>query len=284
MGVLNGKVAIVTGSGAGIGRATALLFAKEGARVVTNNRSPDSKNGSAASVAEEIKIAGGEAIPVFTDVASEEGGLLLVQTAIKTFGKLDIMVCNAGISTLSMIWDMTSDQWDSVIRAHLRGNFLCGRAAARVMKEQKSGCIINMSSRSGIYGRPGRSNYSAAKAGIIGLTLAMAQELEPFSVRVNTVCPSAITAMSSTRKDLFGYEAPAYLKNRPKMERPTEGVAPLLAYLASDASIKITGQIFYIGGGEIAIHSRMEPIRTLFKTSLWTVEEIGQALPAFLTK
>ena len=201
MGLLDGKVAAITGAGGGIGRAHALLFAREGARVVVNDvggaRDGTGGDDRAAQVVAEITGAGGQAIASRDDVADGEGARRIVQTAIDTYGKLDILINNAGILRDKTLRKMDEAMWDAVVRVHLRGTFLCVQAAAQHMCDRnEGGRIINTTSVSGLMGNFGQANYSAAKAGIYGLTRTAAIELKKYSVTVNALAPVAFTRMT----------------------------------------------------------------------------------------
>ncbi|HXX93895.1 MAG TPA: SDR family NAD(P)-dependent oxidoreductase, partial [Planctomycetota bacterium] len=202
MKLLEGKVAIVTGAGGGLGRSHALAFAAQGARVVVNDPGVSREGAGttpkmADAVVEEIRKAGGQAAPSYDSVATTEGAEAIVRTAQSAFGRVDILVNNAGILRDKTIHNMTDEMWDLVLAVHLRGTFACTRAAARVMKEQGSGGrIINTTSVAGLKGNFGQSNYSAAKAGIYGFTLTAAQEFRKDSITVNAIAPLAKTRMT----------------------------------------------------------------------------------------
>ena len=241
MGKLAGKVAIVTGSGRGLGRAFAISMAKEGASVVVND-----VDESANAVVKEIKDAGGKAVAVNAPVGSKETADKLVQTAVKEFGKLDVLVNNAGITKDAMVHKMTEQNFDDVIRVHLRGTFMNTQSAFIYMKENKvKGRIINITSAAGIYGNIGQANYSAAKAGIIGLTKSNSKEFARYGICVNAVAPSAMTSMFAAipqqQKEQMIAGAAA-TSTTGKFGEP-EDVAPTVIFLASDDSYYVTGQI-----------------------------------------
>ncbi|MBI4307401.1 MAG: 3-oxoacyl-ACP reductase FabG [Chloroflexi bacterium] len=279
---LKGKVAVVTGSGRGIGRAIALRFAQEGAKVVVNNLSPDSSYRSAADTAREIRDQGGEAVAVFGDVSRMEVGRSLVETAVRQFGRLDILVNNAGVVQDSLLRDMTEEAWDKVIGASLKGAFVCGHYAAGVMMEQRSGCIINIASMAGVEGRPRGANYVATKAGLIGLTKTMAQELVLWNIRANCVCPLAKSDMSSTPvAERIGpeYPLPHYMSEKREV-RPPESVAAFVTYLASDRAASVTGQLLWVQAGSIRVYGQPQPLHTLHtKDTVWDLEDLADVFP-----
>ncbi|HZP29896.1 MAG TPA: SDR family oxidoreductase [Acidimicrobiia bacterium] len=279
MGALDGKVAIVTGAGRGIGRGHARLLAAEGAKVVVNDlggavAGEGADLTPAQEVVNEIVAAGGEAVVNGDDVASWDGAQALVQQAIDTFGGLHVLVNNAGILRDKMSFNMDESDWDAVIRVHLKGHFAPTRFAAAYWRDRSkageptSGRIINTSSESGLFGNAGQTNYDAAKAGIASLTLALARELHRYGVTVNAIAPRARTRMtdnifqwgSSTEK--FDYYDP-------------ENVAPTVAWLASDDAADVTGRIFIVGGGDVFLVQNFTPTNHLQKDGRWSVAEIS---------
>lgn len=277
MGVLQGKVAVITGSGAGLGREYALLFAREGAKIVVNDPGCNRDGSGTAQVADEvvkeIKALGGEAVANYLPVGPMENATKIVQTAVDSFGKIDILVNNAGILRDRTILNMSEEEWDSVVNVHLKGTFTCLQAAAIVMKEQgKGGRIINTSSSSGLLGNFGQSNYGAAKAGVYGLTRVAAQELMKLGITVNAIAPIAATRMLADLPEFK--EAPDLEKLSPRY------VAPLVAFLASDFSAQITGQTFGIEGNQL-FQYRMTTTHGVTRyqgTEPFTIEEIGKAM------
>ena len=245
MGRLDGKVAIVTGSGRGIGRAVAMAFAREGAKVVIAELDLE----PAEEVANEIKAKGGAAIASSTDVSNRDSVKKMVDTAIKEFGQVDILVNNAGILRLNMLPNMTEDQWDAVINTHLKGTFNCTQAVASHMIDRKYGKVINVVSRAGIQGTIGQINYGSAKGGILGFTKSAAKELARHNINVNAVSPGAATRMTEKiRTD--PKLSQVYLEQIPlrRWAEPEE-IAPAFVFLASDEASYITGQVLCVDGG-----------------------------------
>ena len=246
---LKGKVAIVTGGGRGIGRAVALAFAREGADVLVNYVS-NSK--TADDVVAEIKKMGRKAIAIKVDVASNSDTQNMVNEAVEKLGGLDILVNNAGISQPAMLLKMTEEQWDRVINVHLKGTFNCSQAAARSMKEQKSGRIINVVSTAGMFGTIGQINYASAKAGIIGFTKSASRELGRYNINVNAICPG-VTITDMTKKVTTDPKLKEIYSKRIQLGRfaEAEEIARAFVFLASSDSDYITGQILPVDGGYI---------------------------------
>ena len=274
---LQGKVAVVTGSGRNIGRAVALLMAQEGAAVVTNNRSPDSPHGSAEGTAREIVAAGGRATPVYADIATMEGARRLVQAAVDAYGSVDILVSNAAASERAPIDEMTEEQWDGTLDACLKSQFACARYAAPIMKAKGWGRIINVSSRIGLFGFSGMASYAAAKAGTVGLTLALAHELGKHGITVNCLVPTATTHRSAEFARFAA--AQAVFRHAPSANRLPEHIAPIVAYLCGDAAGKVNGQILYAAGGEVTLYTSPRPVRTIYKPGGWSLEELSSLFP-----
>lgn len=251
MGKLDGKVAIVTGSGRGLGRAFAIAMAKEGCSVVVNSVDPVRRN--ADKVAEEIKQFGGKVVSVIAAVGSKQTADLLVDTAVKNFGSLHILVNNAGNSRDQMLLKITEEMWDAVITTHLRGTFLNTQSAVKYMVEHKiRGRIINITSGVGIHGNVGQSNYAAAKGGIIALTKTHSKELVRAGICVNAVAPLARTDMfNNVYEELrkFMFDSMAKKNVLQKVGEP-EDVAPLIVFLASDDSYFVSGQIICASGND----------------------------------
>jgi len=279
MGLLDGKVVIITGSGGGIGREHALAMAKEGAALVINDlggaRDGSGGGGSAMAdlVVDEIKAAGGEAVPNYDNVASVEGGEGILKTAIDAFGKVDGLVNNAGILRDKSFSKTTEDLWDPVIAVHLKGTYCVTRPVFNHMKESgNGGVIINTSSTSGLNGNFGQCNYGAAKAGIAGFTRCLALEGKKYGVRCFILAPVALTRLT---EDLPGFDNDAM-----KDVMAPGLVSPLLTYLTSDLSKDMSGNTFFCGGGRIA---EMKVVTTTGITKsedggLWTPQEIADAM------
>ena len=282
MGLLEGKVIVVTGSGGGIGREHALAMAKEGGKIVVNDLG-GSRDGSgtgsamADAVVEEIKSAGGEAVANYDSVASVEGGENIVKTAVDAFGQLDVCVNNAGILRDKTLSKLDEGMWDSVIAVHLKGTYCVSRAAFNHMKERGGGgVIINTSSTSGLNGNFGQSNYGAAKAGVAGMTRCMALEGQKYGIRCFILAPVALSRMT---EDLPGFQDESF-----KSKMAPGLVSPLVTFLASDLAKDITNKTFFVGGGRIA-EMKMVTAAGVTKTDnggLWTPQEISEKMSKIL--
>ncbi len=299
---LKGKVAVVTGSGRGIGRGIALLMASEGAKVVVNDLGA-AVTGSGASqapaeeVVAEIKKAGGEAVPNFDSVANVEGGENIIKTAVDKFGRIDILVNNAGILRDRMIFNMAPEEWDAVLKTHLYGTFNCTRPASIVMRQQRWGRIISMTSTSGVVGNAGQANYGAAKMGIVGFMFVCAKDLGRYGITCNAVAPSAGTRMTISpemeaaakarqEREARGIVTPSSRPAAPRTSGPAdpEDVAPLVCYLATEQAANVNGRILFASGGNIRLYSNPEPIRSLYKIGRWTLDELMTLMPTSITQ
>lgn len=279
--IVEGKVVVVTGSGAGIGRDFALAFGLHGAKVVVNDVSPgkDGDPAAAEKVAAEIRALGGEAVACQDSVASPDSASKIVQAALDSFGRIDCVVNNAGIVRDRFFFNLSVDDWKAVLDVHLNGSFYVARAAASHFKQQVSGSYVHMTSTSGLIGNMGQANYSAAKMGIVGMSKSIALDMAKFNVRSNCIAPWAWTAMTAT----IPADTPENIKRIEKMKKMESAkVAPLAVYLASDAASKVTGQIFGVRANEIYFFSQIRMMRSVHRSEGWTPESIAeQAMPAF---
>ncbi|EKD97410.1 MAG: hypothetical protein ACD_23C00940G0005 [uncultured bacterium] len=275
--MLSGKVAIVTGGANGIGRATALELARLGARVVVNDLSVsldgrESSGNAAQSVVDEVTQAGGQAVANGDSVADYAGAQRMVEQAIDTFGSIDIVVNNAGIVRDKMFYRLSPEDFDAVVKVHLYGTFNVSRAAAERFKEQNSGSYVHMTSNSAVIGNRGQSNYCAAKLGIVGLSKAIALDMRQFNVRSNCISPLAWSRMTET----IPAKTDAQAKHIEKIRRMgPDTIAPLVAYLASDAAADVSGQIFAIRLNEIFLMSQSRPTRSVHRSEGWDAETIA---------
>src|SRR5580692_3808921 len=281
MGSLDGRVAIVTGAGRGIGRSVALLLASEGMSVVVNDLGgaldgSGSDSGPAREVAEAIAGSGGRggrAVASGADVSDHAAAQALIKTAISEFGRLDVLVNAAGILRDRMVFNMSEQEWDDVIRVHLRGTFNTTKFAAAhwhaLRDESAQNRIINFTSVSGLHGAPGQPNYAAAKMGIVGLTYSCARSLAKYGVTVNAISPGAATRMTDS--------VPGERRRiRPGAdERSPDNVAPIVAYLASERSGWITGRIIHASGYEVSLYSNPEPVIRIIGTEPWEPDVLG---------
>ena len=284
---LKGKVAIVTGAGGGIGRGHALALASEGAKLVVNDLGgavdgSGSSSSAASKVAEEIKAAGGEAVANHDSVTSVEGGENIIKTAVDAFGKLDILVNNAGILRDRMVFNMSPEEWDSVLKVHLYGHFNTTRPACVLFRQQRSGRIINTSSTSGL-GNRGQSNYAAAKEGIVGFTRTVAIEMGRYGVTCNAIRPNAGTrmTMSDDMKQAAERSGRGELVKYMESMKP-EDIAPLIVWLASDDSANVNGRTFFVQTGRIALFSEPIQERVIEKQGGFTIDELFEKMPKTL--
>ena len=283
---LAGKVAVVTGAGRGIGRGEALALASEGARVVVNDLGGGvDGSGESTSPAEEvvaeIKKLGGEAAANYDSVATEQGGQNIIKTAIDTFGKVDILVNNAGILRDRMLFNMSEEDWDTVLKVHLYGHFHTIRAVSPLFRQQRYGRIINTASVAGLNATTyGQANYGAAKEGIVGLTRKVARDLGRYGVTCNCIRPNAGTRL--TISDEMKKARPEAIARFEQM-KPAD-IAPLVVWLASDEASNVNGRTFYAETGRIGLYS--EPIleKQLVKVGGWTIDELFTFMPGTMTK
>jgi NAD(P)-dependent dehydrogenase (short-subunit alcohol dehydrogenase family) len=278
--IVDGKVAIVTGAGRGIGRAIALLMAHEGARVVVCDIGASLEGAGADSspahdVVDEIKKIGGEAIASTLSIAEPANGDKIVKAAIDAFGRVDILVNNAGILRDKIFHRMSWSDWSDVINVHLHGSFNMSRACATLFREQGSGAYVHMTSTSGLIGNFGQANYMAAKLGVVGLSRGIALDMERFKVRSNCVAPFAFTRMIESIPAETEAEKARVARLR---EMTPEKIAPLVVYLGSDRAEGISGQIFSVRNNEIFLFNQNRPIRTLHRSDGWTPQKLDEQL------
>jgi NAD(P)-dependent dehydrogenase (short-subunit alcohol dehydrogenase family) len=283
-GVVEGRVVIVTGAGNGIGRAHALLFAQEGAKVVVNDLGgardgEGASAGPAQSVVDEIKAAGGEAVANTDDISTWDGGERLVKQAISEFGQLDVLVNNAGILRDRMLVNMSEAEWDAVIKVHLKGTFAPMRHAVAYWRDQsKAGNqidarVINTTSPSGLFGNAGQTNYGAAKAGIAAMTVIAATELGRYGVTVNAIAPTALTRMT---EDLMGLDTE---NDEAKAALAPENISPLVVWLASPEAAGVTGRVFGVWGNKISVAEGWAYGPSTDRNERWMPGELGEVLP-----
>ena len=282
-GIAKDKVVLVTGAGGGIGREFALALGREGAKVVVNDLGASldgvgTDNERAQSVVDEIKAAGGEAIANGESVADWDAAARMVQLAVDTYGRIDCVINNAGILRDRFFFNMSKEDWHQVIDVHLHGAFYVSRAAATHFKAQQSGSYVHMVSTSGLIGNLAQANYSAAKLGISALSKSIAMDMAKFNVRSNCISPFAWSRMISS----IPTETPeqqARVERLQKME--SSKIAPLAVYLASDAGVGVSGQVFAVRANEIFLMSQSRPIRSMHTEQGWTPESIAnRAMPA----
>jgi len=287
-GICEGRVAIVTGAGRGIGRGHALELARQGAAVVVNDvgatvDGSGSDVAPAQAVVDEIRSAGGQAVANTDDVADWDGAHALVHTAIDTFGRLDVLVNNAGILRDRMLFNMDESEWDAVIRVHLKGTFVPTRWAADYWRAEKKADrpvdarVICTSSTSGLFANPGQSNYGAAKSGIATFAIIASKELSPYGVTANAIAPGARTRMTEN----LGGGRPAPEPGQWD-ERDPENVAPLVTWLASSQSVGVTGRVFLVGGGRIAVCTPWGRGPSVDNGGRWDPAEIGPVVAGLL--
>jgi NAD(P)-dependent dehydrogenase (short-subunit alcohol dehydrogenase family) len=289
-GICSGRVVIVTGAGRGIGRGHALEFARQGARVVVNDLGAEvdgtgSSTGPAGTVVDEIRASAGEAVANGDDVSEWKGAERLVRTALETYGRLDVLVNNAGILRDRMLVNMTESEWDKVIQVHLKGTFAPAHFAAEHWRERAragdevDARIVNTSSTSGIFGNVGQTNYGTAKAGIAAFTIIAAQELGRYGVTVNAIAPGARTRMTENLSGVRPVPAPGEFDTS-----APENVAPLVVWLGSPESRRVTGQVFLVGGGRIGVARGWQRGPGVDKGARWDPEELSEVVPALVAE
>ena len=282
-GMLAGKVAVVTGAGGGIGRGIALAMAAAGAKVVVNDigaslTGETTSAGPAQHVTDEIIKAGGQAVPCTDSVSTYASANSIIETAVKTFGKIDIVVNNAGNLRDRVFHKMSEEEWRQVIDVHLNGTFFVSRAAANYFREQESGSFVHMTSTSGLIGNFGQSNYSAAKLGIAALSKSIALDMNRYNVRSNCIAPFAWSRMTSS----IPANTPEEKARVAKLQKMEAGkIAPMAVFLASDKAKDVNAQIFGVRANEIMLFSQPRPVRSVHMSEGWTAEAIADiAAPA----
>ena len=289
------KVAVVTGSGRGIGRGIAIEMAAEGAKVIVvdpgvNVDGSGQDNSVATQVCEEIRAAGGVAVPCMESVTSMEGGEKIIQTAVDNFGKLDIVVTCAGILRDRMIFNMTEQEWDDVIAVHLKGTFTVVKHACILFRQQRSGRIITFSSESGLVGNSGQANYGAAKSGIAGFTKVVAKDMGRYGVTANAIAPRANTRMigdiPDSAAEIRARSGVAAIPGDDTLNEldPTH-IAPFICYLASDYAANVNGQTFLVYGDTVSLVSQPRPERSIYEPSgHWDLETLAPLARDVLTR
>jgi NAD(P)-dependent dehydrogenase (short-subunit alcohol dehydrogenase family) len=283
VGMVEGKVVVVTGAGGGIGREIALAMGREGAKVVVNDigaslAGEGNDAGPAQAVADEIRAAGGEAVANTDSVAESASASNIINAALDNFGRIDVVVNNAGILRDRFFHNMGDDEWDAVLKVHLYGAFHVSRAAATHFKAQKSGCFVHMTSTSGLIGNLGQANYSAAKLGIVALSKSIALDMQRFNVRSNCIAPFAWSRMIGS----IPSETPQERARVERIKQMTPAkIAPLVVCLASDAAAGANGQIFAVRNNEIFLISQPRPVRSVHRSEGWSPQSVAtHALPA----
>ncbi len=285
MGILDDKVAVVTGAGRGIGRGIAQHLAREGAQVVINDPGGSVKGEGndmavAEEVAAEIKAKGGEAVASIDSVASMAGGENIIQTALENFGRIDILVNNAGILRDQFFHNMSESEWDDVVDVHLNGSFYCTRAALPHMREQQFGRILFITSTAGFIGTIAQVNYGAAKMGMLGLSRNIALEMKGYNITANCIAPFAWTRIPASVPTIN--DEAKQIVDRLFKDMTPEDISPLTVFLAGDQAKNISGQILGVRGKEIYIFNQARVVRSIHKAEGWTAEELGKILePTF---
>jgi len=289
---LKGKVALITGAGRGLGRCHSLALAAEGAKVVVNDLGgamdgTGSDQTPADEVVAEIKKMGSDAVANYDSVVSFEGAEKMVKCALDNFGRLDILINNAGVLRDRMVFNMTEEEWDTVLKVHLYGHFNCAKHASVVFRQQRNGRIVNTSSAAGL-GNMGQANYSAAKEGIVGLTRTLARDLGRYGVTCNAIRPMAGTRMTLTPElkaawgksmGISGTDLDNFMTT---IFTPAECVSPFVVFLCTDEAANINGRTFCVMGGEIHLYSEPDYIRSIYKKGIWTVDELCELVPGSL--
>lgn len=284
MGMLEGRVVAVTGAGRGVGREIALLCAQHGAAVVVNDPGvggggEGGEAGPAEETVNDIKAAGGKAHANLASVADPAGAVSIVEDAVQRFGRIDAVVNNAGILRDTIWHKMSHEDWRAVIDVHLNGTFNVSKAATPYFREQQSGSFIHFTSTSGLIGNVGQANYSAAKLGIVGLSQSIALDMARAGVRSNCIAPFAWSRMTASIP-IVGEGAEERVKRLQSMS--ADKIAPLVVYLASDASKEVTNQVFAVRKNEIVLFGKPRPVRSMSKVEGWTPEAIaGELIPSF---
>ncbi len=290
---LKGRNAVVTGAGRGIGRGVAILLAAEGANVVVNDPGvavdgSGSDRAPADEVVQAIRDQGGTAVPNYDTVANVEGGENMIKACVDSFGRIDILINVAGILRDRMVFNMTEQEWDDVIRVHLKGHYCTTKPASVLMRQQRYGRIVNFSSISGLRGNTGQANYGAAKAGIAGFTRVVARDLGRYGVTCNCIAPAAMTRMTATVPDSArqvraraGVSQVATGASR-LAEMTPEHIAPMTVFLCTDEAWNINGKIFHVEGGVVGLAAEELPIRTITKDGMWTLDELITLVPTHL--
>tara|TARA_B100000575_G_scaffold84862_1_gene67019 strand:- start:1452 stop:2360 length:909 start_codon:yes stop_codon:yes gene_type:complete len=279
MGRLNGKIAVVTGAGRGIGKETALFLASEGAKVVVNDLggNTDGTGGTqiADEVVEEIKSAGGDAVANYDSVSEFAGGQSIFQTAIDAFGGMDILINNAGILRDKTLFNMEENDWDQVIAVHLKGHFNCTKPFASYIREtNRMDCrIINMSSVSGLYGNFGQTNYGAAKAGIAGFTRSLSFEMAKYKCTVNTISPGAATRMTIDLIKAAGRDVDVN-----DWKQGPQQLAPVITWLCCDEASDVTNQIIHVQNGTVGIMQQPAVIESFLSEELWSLDQLDRVI------
>ena len=291
---LENKVAVVTGGGRGIGRGVAIFLAQQGANLVVADPGSDldgsgTSNSVADSVVKEIQEQGGNAVSAYESVATMSGGEAIINKAVDTFGKLDIVVTCAGVLRDRMIFNMTEEEWDSVIAVHLKGTFTIVKHAAILFRQQRSGRIITFSSESGLMGNSGQANYGAAKSGIAGFTKVVARDMGKYGVTANSIAPRANTRMISAIPDnaslIRASQGVEPISGQDELESVhPDDIAPFVGYLASDHAANVNGQTFLVYGGTVSLISQPRAERSIFnEDNRWDLTTLSTISNNYLT-